>query len=217
MIFDGTFVHGRKSIVAVMDRQKNLLQAGEYGIQENSVSQLTAFFLPLARRGLCPKSATVDGNPQAMKLFQIIWPNIVIQRCLVHIQRQGLMWCRRFPKRTDAKHLRKLFQQVTYIRTNAERSFFQQNLNAWENHFGNRIGTKPESGKVFSDIKRARSMLLKALPNMFHYLDDPRVPSSTNGLEGYFSRLKANYRQHRGLSPCRRKAYFRWYFYLKNR
>jgi len=29
--------------------------------------------------------------------------------------------------------------------------------------------------------------------------------------------LKANYRQHRGLSPDHRVNYFEWYFYLKNR
>jgi len=40
------------------------------------------------------------------------------------------------------------------------------------------------SGYVFSDIKRARSMLLRALPDMFHYLDNPLIPTSTNGLEG---------------------------------
>jgi len=217
MLFDGTFVHDRKSMVVLMDSFNYEVLAGQYGVAENSISQLTLFLLPLINRGLCPKSATVDGNPQVIKLFRTMWPNIIIQRCLVHIQRQGLMWCRRFPKRADAKHLRRLFQQVTYIKTLGERDDFLLAVNNWEQKFSKRIDSKPETGKVFSDIKRARSMLLKALPDMFHYLDDPQIPFSTNGLEGYFSRLKANYRQHRGLSPKRRKNYFKWYFILKNR
>lgn len=53
-----------------MDGQKNLIKAGEYGIQENSIPQLKRFFLPFRKRGLCPKSATVDGNPQVIKLFR---------------------------------------------------------------------------------------------------------------------------------------------------
>jgi len=217
VIFDGTFIEGRKSIVALMDNYGHEVRAGEYGIAENSIPQLTSFFLPLLRQGLCPKSATVDGNFHVIRLFQAIWPHIIIQRCLVHIQRQGLMWCRRFPKRIDAKQLRKIFQRVTYIRTKTERDEFLANVYTWEKKFGKRIDLKPETGKVFSDVKRARSLLLKAIPNMFHYLDDPLIPFSSNGLEGYFSRLKASYRQHRGLSSKRRKNYFKWYFYLKNR
>lgn len=197
--------------------KKHIVVAGEYGIQENSIPQLTRFFLPLLRRGLCPESATVDGNPQVIRLFQAMWPHIIIQRCLVHIQRQGLMWCRRFPKRTDAKHLRRLFQQVTDIRTKQEKEYFLSSLDKWESRFGLLIEKQPERGKVFSDIKRARSMLLKALPNMFHYLDNPDISFSTNGLESYFSRLKAHYRQHRGLAPKKRKKYFQWYFALKSK
>ena len=71
-----------------------------------------------------------------------------------------------------------------------------------------------ERGRVFSDLKRARSMLLAALPNMFHYLDDPVIPKSTNALEGYFARLKHKYRQHRGLVRSHRNAYLRWYVHL---
>lgn len=217
LIFDGTFIHGRKSIIALMDGEKNLIKTGEYGVKENSIPQLRKFFLPLCKKGLCPKSATVDGNPQVIKLFRTLWPNIVIQRCLVHIQRQGLMWCRRFPARTDARHLRKLFKKVTYIRIREQRNNFLKDVDNWEMKFGVQIDMHPENGKVFSDVKRARSMLLKALPDMFHYIDYPKIPFSSNGLEGYFSRLKSNYRQHRGLSPMRRKNYFKWYFILKNK
>ncbi len=58
-------------------------------------------------------------------------------------------------------------------------------------------------------------MLIKALPDMFYYLDDPAISSSTNGLEGYFSRLKGHYRQHRGLSRQKLNNYFSWYLFFK--
>ncbi len=67
IIFDGTFIYGRKSIVVLMDGHDRKICAGEYGIAENSTPQLKLFFLPLLRKGLCPKSATVDGNPQVIK------------------------------------------------------------------------------------------------------------------------------------------------------
>jgi len=215
--FDGTFLHRPNSLVVLMDARTNTLLKGKFGIRENSEHQLRSFFEPIKNNGFNPKSFTLDGNPQVIKTVKAIWPGIIVQRCLVHVQRQGLMWCRRFPKRTDAKHLRELFKQVTYINTCKERDKFISGLESWEQKYGCRLDSKPERGKVFSDVKRARSMLLKALPDMFHYLDDPDIPKTTNGLEGYFSRLKQNYRNHRGLKPEKRANYFKWFFHFKSK
>ena len=200
-----------------MNAQANTLVKGKFGIRENSASQLRSFFQPIKNIGFNPKSFTLDGNPHVIKVVRDMWPNITIQRCLVHVQRQGMMWCRRFPKRTDAKHLRKIFQKVTYIYTVKQRDKFFSEFKTWEQKYGCRLILKPERGKVFSDIKRARSMLLKAIPDMFHYLDDSNISKTTNGLEGYFSRLKANYRNHRGLKPSKRANYFEWFFTLKSK
>lgn len=150
-----------------------------------------------------------------LKVLKELWSDSMIQRCLVHIQRQGMSWCRRFPRRTDARHLRRIFKQVCYIDNYHQQQQFITLLMNWEQHFGFQIKTQPEKGKVFSDIRRARSMIIKAIPNMFHYLDDPNIPKTTNALEGYYSRLKQHYRQHRGLTKEKLLSYFDWYFYLR--
>lgn len=216
-IFDGTFLHRPKSIVAIMDGSRNEVIRGQYDIRENSEPQLRSFLEPLKGAGLSLKSCTVDGNPQAIRVLRALWPGVILQRCLVHIQRQGIMWCRQKPRRTDARHLRNLFSCVTNIDTNSERRHFLHEFTRWEKHFGQQIDTQPERGRVFSDIKRARSMLQKALPDMFHYLKDSNIPRTTNGLEGYFSRLKDHYGNHRGLKPQKRNHYFKWYFYLRKK
>ena len=79
------------------------------------------------------------------------------------------------------------------------------------------IAAPVETERIFSGIKRTRSMLLHVLPDLFHYLDDAHISTTTNGLEGYFSRLKSHYRQHRGLSPRKRPNYFAWYFHFAPR
>jgi len=212
-IFDGTFLHRPHGLVALMDACTHTLVAGKYGVSESSQPQLELFFEYLISAGLKPTSFTVDGNPNVIKVLRKLWPEITIQRCLVHIQRQGLSWCRSFPKTTYASKLRKIFHQVTRIHTLADRDKFLEAVIEWESKYGTMINDRHETGYVFSDIKRARSMLIRALPDMFHYLDDPLIPISTNGLEGYFSRLKNHYRQHRGLRKEKRPDYFRWYFY----
>jgi hypothetical protein len=215
LIFDGTFLHRPVSLVAVMDARSKIVISGKYGISENSERQLISFFQPLIERGLQPISCTVDGNPQVNRVLTNLWPEIIIQRCLIHIQRQGLVWCRTYPKTVYARQLRNIFLDVTRINTKAKRDRFIESVGQWEKQYGQNIDSRPERGRVFSDIKRARSMLLRALPNMFHYLDDPNISFTTNCLEGYFSRLKNHYRQHRGIIKSKLPDYFNWYIFLK--
>ncbi len=212
-ILDGTFIRRPRSLVALMDAQTHTIVAGEYAVSESSEPQLRVFLERLKERGLHPRSCTVDGNPQLTKVLRSLWPDVAVQRCLVHIQRQGLVWCRNVPKTTYARKLRKIFLKVTKIHTKKDQATFLKLVGEWEDKYGPQIHYRPETGYVFSDIKRARSMLLRALPDMFYYLDDPFIPISTNSLEGYFSRLKSHYRQHRGLSRRKRNNYFQWYFY----
>jgi hypothetical protein len=214
LIFDGTFFHRRVSLLALMDARTNTIICGKYGVKENSEKQVTEFFKNLKAKGLNPVSFTVDGNPQVIKVLRSVWPNITVQRCLVHVQRQGFMWCRTNPRQTYARKLREIFAQVTHIKTEEERERFLELVNEWERKYGQYMKTQPERGRVFSDIKRAWSMLLKALPDMFHYLDNPITSFTTNGLEGYFSRLKLHYTQHRGLPGNKLEKYLDWYLFL---
>jgi transposase-like protein len=199
----------------MMDAERNQIIAGKYGVRESSDGQLLTFLKSLQTKGLKPVSCTLDGNPQAIKAMKIIWPDIVIQRSLVHIQRQGLSWCRRNPKTPAARELRDIFLEITHVRTGEERDEILELIIQWEQRYGQYIKIQPERGRVFSDVKRARSMLMKALPNLFHYLNDPGISFTTNRIESYFSRLKNHYRQHRGLRKKKLDNYFNWYLFYK--
>lgn len=216
LVFDGTFIYKRAtSVLGLLDSRSGKLIAGRYDMKENSPSQLLELFVSFRDAGLTPKSCTTDGNPQVIACLRNVWPQLIIQRCLVHIQRQGLMWCRINPKNIEAQKLRMLFVKIAAIKTLEQKNLFLRELDRWERVYGSRIARRPEKGWVFPDVKRARSMILKALPNMFHYLDDNSIPATTNQIEGYFSRLKDKYHNHRGLSPKKRSSYFAWYFFLK--
>ena len=216
LVFDGSYIWKRRiSAVILLNNENRTLVKGRYNLKENNMLAMIDFFTELKIGGLSPVSLTVDGNPTVIKAAQHVWPDLIIQRCLVHIQRQGLSWCRATPKTFTAKKLRQLFVMLPRIKTFKERDVFLSEVNKWENKYGKEIVARPERGKVFSDLKRARSMLLKALPYMFCYLENNSIPQTTNLAEGYFSFLKSRYRDHRGLSPKSRKAFFEWFFYLK--
>lgn len=213
LICDGTFLEYRTGIYAVMNADTKQLIFAAYDVPEGG-GRLLPVYQALASKKLSPDSATVDGNPQQIKYLRLVWPSITLQRCTIHVQRQGLSWCRRKPKRTDAKHLRQIFLRLSAVQTPSQAQRFIADVVAWEKRFGVAIAQSTDRGWVFSDLFKARSMLLKALPDLFHFVSNPRIPNSTNALEGYFSRLKEHYRYHRGLAVHHRDAYFRWFFYL---
>jgi len=73
---------------------------------------------------------------------------------------------------------------------------------------------------ITSDGDRALIMAInEVLPDichqLFHYLDNPKIPKLTNGLECRFSYLKNNPRAHRGLSKEHRKSFLLWYDWFK--
>jgi transposase-like protein len=214
IILDGTFLKRPRGIYAAMDSETHKLLYADVNVRETA-SDLLLFYSQLSGAGLNPESATTDGNTAQMKQLKNFWPEIKLQRCIVHVQRQGLSWCRRNPKRTDAKHLRELLLKLTEVKTKDESLRFIKGFYAWENRFGTGIEFSRNRGWVFSDIIRARSMVIKAIPNLFYYIDNPKIARSTNALEGYFSRVKEHYRLHRGLSKTNKVNYFKWYFFLK--
>lgn len=213
LIFDGTFLRKRKGIYAAMDGLTHKIIYGAYGINEGPID-LMRFCSYLKQQGVEPKSITIDGNLHISRVIRTLWSECLIQRCLVHIQRQGLSWCRRNPKRTDARKLRQLFLMVCNISSQSQSREFINAFDKWNKTYGQKIIQIKNRGWVASDLQRARSMLINAIPFMFNYLKDNNIPNSTNAIEGYFSRLKQHYRQHKGLSKMHQENYFKWYFYL---
>ena len=216
VIVDGTILRRRKgeAIYAVMESGSHELLYGAYGVREGA-RDLRQLYGMLANAGLQLYSATVDGNPQQA----LQWPQVRLQRCIVHVQRQGLRWCRRNPKRTDAKHLRKLFLALTTVKTPVQRESFIRQVTHWDERFGHAIcqARRITGGWVFSDLALAARMIVRSLPDLFHFIDNTEIASSTNPLEGYYSRLKEKYRRHRGLARQHREQYFQWYFHLQPR
>lgn len=214
VVMDGSYLEGRQqAVIGLADPTQNRIIAGIYGIKEGE-ARMYDYGRALTQRGLSPRSVTIDGLPAVHAMVNTLWPQAVVQRCLVHIQRQGLAWCRHQPKRLDTQELREFFTRVMFIRTPMQRDDYIDQWHRWEERWGPAILASRETGWTFGDLKRARSLLTKAMPYMFAYLEDPMIPKSTNWLEGYFSRLKSRYRHHRGLPAAKRHQYFDWYFHL---
>ncbi|WP_397445623.1 hypothetical protein [Polaribacter sp. R77954] len=94
-------------------------------------------------------------------------------------------------------------------------SYWLLSLDKWHQNYKEYINEKsykPETGRYWYTHK----MVKRALPNMFRYLDNPRIPKSTNSIESFFGHMKGLLNIHRGLPYKHRKQYLMWYLYFKN-
>ncbi|MBU0744738.1 MAG: transposase [Gammaproteobacteria bacterium] len=174
------------------------------------------WFHNLKLKGLNPRCVTMDGEQGVMRAVREIWPETKIQRCLYHIQSEGMRWLRTYPKTQAGRDLRFLLSTLCSIQTVKERNLFIKRYKQWLNQYFDFVKSLPKNQVAFKDLKRTISLINNALPNMFHYLKDRNIHKTSNALEGFYSRLKSDYRRHRGLTQEHKIKYLSWYCYYKN-
>jgi hypothetical protein len=176
----------------------------------------------LIKLGVHIESITTDGHKSMLKAIKKSLPDVLAQRCLVHIQRMCLLWLTRFPKHMAGIKLRQLVLQLLRIKTSNDRIYWIKELLVWyeqhkvylqEKTFNEKTGRYWYKHKL---IRRSYFTIKRALPNMFHYLSNPLIPNTTNGIEGFFSHLKNHLDMHRGLTIQHRIDFIKWYVYLSN-
>ena len=173
--------------------------------------------------GIEIESITCDGHKGLLRAIRKVYPHIILQRCIVHVQREALIWLRQKPKTLASIELRPIVMKLALIETQNDQVAWEQELETWyEKHkaFVNEQILHPQTGKKWYRHKmlhQAVSMIKRARPNLFQYLQNPAVPKSTNALESFFGHLKDTLSIHRGLSLQHRRAFIQWYLHLKNK
>ena len=198
-----------------MDAKTQEIISSIYTIKEG-FKNTHPWFKKLASQGLNPLFIIMDGEQSVMGTIKTVWPKAKIQRCLWHIQREGMRWLRTYPKTDAGKELRLLLRTLCAIKTIKERNTFVKNYKLWLSKYKDLVKSLPKINIAFKDLKRTMTLINNALPDMFYYLQEPIVQATTNTIESFYSRLKADYNKHRGLSKQHRICYLKWYCYLKN-
>lgn len=177
----------------------------------------------LVRLGVQLESITTDGHKSILKAIKKSLPNVLVQRCLIHIQRMCLLWLTKYPKHIAGQELRRLVLMLLKIKTNNDKLYWINRLDQWHDTHKNYINEKtyhPGTSRFWYKhklLRRSYQTIKKALPNMFHYIQNPSIPPTTNGIEGYFSHLKNHLDLHRGLSTKNRINFIKWYVYFSNK
>lgn len=202
-----------------MDAREQIIISNIYA-QKEGYKSVYPWFKELKEQGLNPDYITMDGERSVMRAIREIWPTVKIQRCLYHIQHEGMRWLRTYPKTEAGKELRALLKTLcpSAIKSVKKRNYLIKAYKAWLCKYSDFIKSKslPVNDVASKDLKRTMVLINNALPDMFYYLKDDNIPPTTNTLESFHSRLKADYRRHRGLTEEHKIHYLKWYCYFKN-
>lgn len=176
----------------------------------------------LINLGLDIESITSDGHKSILKAIKKALPDVIAQRCLVHIQRMCLIWITRYPQHIAGIELRSLVLYLLKIKTNNDKLFWINELTNWHKRhkkYLQELTINELTGRTWYKhklLRRSYFTIKRALPNMFHYLNNSYIPNTTNGIEGFWGHLKNHLDLHRGLTPLNRINFIKWYLYFNN-
>lgn len=160
----------------------------------------------------------IDGGPSILAAVNDVYLRAIIQRCLVHIQRQVFNYVSRNPKTVTGKDLVKIMNYSVLSNPHV----FPEAFEVWKmEHFDYLIekSVSREGKRIFThtSLRKAIRHIENALPNMYQFVLDSHIEKSTNKLEWYFWVFTNEWiNEHKWLSPKRLRSFVALWIYFRN-
>jgi hypothetical protein len=221
LLIDGSYFRGNLCLILYRDNTIKYTQLYRFTDGE-WYEEMKEDLDNLLRLGVRIESITCDGHKALLKAIKKSCADVVLQRCLIHIQRMCRIWLTMQPKSQAGFELKTIVNKLHSIKNHDQRNHWLVSLVKWHSEFEAYLQEKsfsPATGRYWYKhkmVRRSFNVIRKALSNMFHYLDNSAIPKSTNGLESFFGHLKTHVTLHRGLSKEHRKNFIRWYLFFRN-
>ena len=221
LLIDGSYFSNGLCLILYYDHDIRYLQLYRH-TDEERFTEIYEDLMNLKKLDINIYSITCDGHKAILKAIKKAYPHIIIQRCLVHIKRQVKNYLSTSPKTNAGISLLQISNKITTIKTQDQCGLWLLSFKAWCDQWETYVNQKTyntETGRfsyTHKNIHASYSLILKAIPNMFHYVDDPEIPYTTNRLENYFGHLKDKLILHRGLRMISKRNFIKWYLHFLN-
>lgn len=221
LLIDGTYFPGNLCLIVYYDHDLRYVQLYRETKQEK-YREIREDLKNLKKLGVDIYSVTCDGHKAILKAVRQVFPQAILQRCLVHIKRQAKNYLSEQPQTQQGWELLALARRITCIKTYQQSNEWLLDMKRWvdaHHDFACEQSHNPATGRQWFKHKKlhaAYQLILNAIPNMFGYLDDPKIPYTTNRLESFFAHLKDKITLHRGLRLEAKKNFIKWYLHFKN-
>ncbi|PZP51394.1 MAG: transposase [Pseudopedobacter saltans] len=221
LLIDGTYFSNGLCLILYYDKNLQYVQLYRNTDQEK-YKEIREDPSNLKKLGVDVYSVTCDGHKATLKSIAKVYPNAIIQRCVVHVKRHSNNWLGKSPKMEPSRQLRQLIGPVTTLNTIEQVNQWLIDFHHWYGQnecFINEQSMNEQTGRMWythKNLRAACSHLINAIPHLFSYVNDAEIPKTTNELEGYFTHLKEKLTLHKGLRFEKRKNFIKWYLHFKN-
>jgi hypothetical protein len=157
-------------------------------IQEDLVSIATLI------KPTLPAGAVTDGKPGIGEVIKGMFHLSVVQRCVVHVERDLKKYLPLHSPLVATQKLREICIPLTGVKTRGDYNHLYFSLTMWESEYGHllkeRSRPNPGSGVkrtwwyTHGNLRRAWRLLNRDPNSLFHFLDNLIIPSTNNSLEG---------------------------------
>jgi hypothetical protein len=165
-----------------------------------------------------------DGQKGLKKAIALLFPQALHQRCIAHVVRLSLAWLTKRPQSEAGRELRALVCSLHRVKTNEEALQWETDILNWDERYAVFLSDKsinPATGRKWythRKLRAVRSLVLNALPDLFCYTKDARIPNTTNNVEGGInSPLKELLGRHRGITRKQKMLLVSQYLYNRRR
>ncbi|OGF79539.1 hypothetical protein A2926_01140 [Candidatus Giovannonibacteria bacterium RIFCSPLOWO2_01_FULL_44_40] len=221
-MLDGTTISKQTALIVAYDTISNQPLAWSFVSRERFAS-----WHPLLIRissHYQPRAIVSDGQKGLLKASKSVFPDTLHQRCIAHIIRLSLAWLTRNPQTFAGQELRVLVRALARTKTFSDAHRWRDSFAIWNTQHESFLKEKsvnPLTGRrwyTHRKLRAVRSLILRALPNMFLFVADPRIPNTTNVVEGGINAPLAELlHRHRGITEQQKKALVTRFLYARRR
>jgi len=211
LILDGLYISRDCVVLVVFDGISNKPLLWGFAERENFLAWAN-ILNRIKSSGISVCGIVSDGQKGLILAVKTIFPCIPHQRCMAHVVRLSLAWLTMKPKTEAGVLLRGLVILLHKIKTKEESKIWINSYLKWREKFNIFLKEKsinPLTGYRWYTHRKLRavnSLINRALPNLFIFLENLFIPSTTNKVEGGINApLVELLHRHRGTNIFRQK------------
>ncbi len=130
LLIDGTYLPNGSCLILYYDHDIRYVQLYRSSNKEK-LREISQDLKVLKTLGADVYSVTCDGHKSILRAVAKVYPDALIQRCLVHVKRQCRGYLSAKPKLEAGKMLLSISQQLTGIKTPEQCSYWLLSLHNW--------------------------------------------------------------------------------------